>query len=139
MNFKSISRIDSRNTHGWYVRVNYEGHQHRKFFSDLKHGDKLSALVAARRYRDELETKLGKPHTDRHVVTRHKRNRSGVIGVRRREYDSYEVQVSLTPRKISKVFVPIENGDEEAAFAKACQIREELLQKAYSEKRHIDF
>lgn len=139
MKLKSISRIDTHNTHGWYVRVKYEGQEHRKLFSDSKFGNKLSSLVAAKKYRDDLEAQLGKPRTDRMVISKNKRNRSGVIGVRRREFPAFEVQVSIKPGKIKKVIVPIVNEDEDAAFQEACRIREELLQKAYKDDVRIEF
>jgi hypothetical protein len=139
MKLKSISRIDTHNTHGWYVRVKFQGHEHRKLFSDNRYGNKLSSLVAAKKYRDELEASLGKPRTDRLVISAHKRNRSGMIGVRRREFPAFEVQASIKPGKIKKVIIPIINGDEQAAFQKACLVRQQLLQKLYLDEDKIDF
>ncbi len=136
---KSISRIDTDDTHGWYVRVRFQGKEHRKFFSDSKYGNKLSALVAAKKYRDEIEAELGKPRTDRMVMTWHKANSTGFLGVRRREFPAFEVQASIRPGKIKKVIVPIIDGDEEAAFKKACEIRVELLKKSYSSEGQVDF
>jgi hypothetical protein len=139
MKLKSISRIDSRNTHGWYVRVKFQGTEHRKLFSDNKYGNKLSSLVAAKKYRDELEASLGKPRTNRLVISSNKRNRTGVVGVRRREYQAFEVQVTIKPGKIKKAIIPITNGDVDAAFEKACRLRQQLLNKAYSTDGQIDF
>ncbi|MBK6798697.1 MAG: AP2 domain-containing protein [Acidobacteria bacterium] len=136
---KSISRIDTDDTHGWYVRVRFHGKEHRKFFSDSKYGNKLSALVAAKKYRDEIEVELGKPRTDRMVMTWHKANSTGFLGVRRREFPAFEVQASIRPGKIKKVIVPIIDGDEEAAFKKACEIRVQLLKKSYSSEGQVDF
>src|SRR5689334_8326976 len=83
---KGISRIDqpSRNTLGWYVRVMFDGKQVAKFFSDKSHGGRKKALDAAVRYRDEAEKQLGRPRTDRQVISRQTRNTSGIVGVQRR-------------------------------------------------------
>ncbi len=136
---KSISRIDGQKVKGWYVRVRYQGQEHRKLFSDNKYGNKLSALVEAKKYRDELEVSLGKPRTDRVVVSVHKRNRSGMIGVRRREFPAYEASVCIAPGKTKKVIVPIKDGDEQAAFAKACLVRQQMLEKYYQPESQVDF
>ncbi|MFN0120547.1 MAG: AP2 domain-containing protein [Blastocatellia bacterium] len=129
---KSISRIDSRKAVGWYVRVKHNGVEHRKFFSDGVYGNKLSALVAAKKYRDELEVKLGKPRTDRPVTSTNKRNRSGVVGVRMREFPAFEAQACIEPGKVRKVLVPIRNGNVQEAFEKACRIRQQMLEQAWN-------
>jgi hypothetical protein len=51
---KGISRIDhkKRNTHGWYVRVTFQGKTHAKLFSDSVHGGEEKALQRAIRYRN---------------------------------------------------------------------------------------
>jgi hypothetical protein len=139
MKLKSISRIDSRKTHGWYVRVRYMGQEHRKLFSDGKYGNKLSSLIAAKKYRDELEISLGKPRTNRLVIASNRRNRTGVVGVRRREFPAFEAQVSIRPGKIKKVLIPIKDGDEQAAFNQACRVRQEMLQKFYCDDNRIEF
>ncbi|MDX1524366.1 MAG: hypothetical protein R3264_22235, partial [Anaerolineae bacterium] len=84
--YKSISRIDTpdKRTHGWYVRVYFNRTMHAKFFSDARFDSKEAALAEAIRYRDEIERQIGKPRTDRHVVTASPRNQSGVIGVQRK-------------------------------------------------------
>jgi len=52
---KYITRIDHRNTHGWFVRV-YEDSKpvKPKLFSDGVHGSKPKALALARKYRDKM-------------------------------------------------------------------------------------
>lgn len=139
LRLKSISRIDTHDTHGWYVRVKYYDKQYRKFFSDSKYGNKLSALVEAKKYRDEIETSIGKPRTDRMVTTTNRRNRTGIVGVRRREFPAFEVQASISPRKIKKVLVPIKDGDEQAALQEAIRIRQQLLERSYQTEDRIDF
>jgi hypothetical protein len=59
MAIRGISRIDqdSTRTHGWFVRSGYRMRKdgtsppkHRKFFGDVSHGGKRSALRAAKAY-----------------------------------------------------------------------------------------
>ncbi|HNJ43641.1 MAG TPA: hypothetical protein PKZ53_24380, partial [Acidobacteriota bacterium] len=83
--YKSITRIDrpDRNHHAWYVRVAYKGTLVAKHFADRKYGGKRKALSEAIKFRNQTETEMGKPRTDRVVVTRNPFNKTGVIGVRR--------------------------------------------------------
>ena len=69
-NLKSISRIDqeTRNTHGWYVRVSFFGKTFTKLFSDKKCGGKDISLKAAITWRDEVESRIGKPRTDKPMI-----------------------------------------------------------------------
>ncbi|HQU71699.1 MAG TPA: isoamylase early set domain-containing protein [Calditrichia bacterium] len=55
---RGISRIDSANTHGWFVRVYRNKKTHSKLFSDKKYGDNKGALQEAIAYRDQLVTDL---------------------------------------------------------------------------------
>jgi hypothetical protein len=133
---KGISRVDSeiKRPHGWYVRVKFNGENLCKFFSDHKYGNKLSSLLAAIECRDRFEAHLGKPHTDRIIVSNHRKNKSGVIGIRQREYGAFEVAVSVEPRRVQKIVIPI-NGDKQAAFEKARMARQRLLLKAYASRK----
>ena len=142
---KSISRIDTptKRTHGWYVRVYFNRIMHSKFFSDSLYGGSEEALVEAIRHRDELEQKIGKPRTDRHVVTASPRNQSGVIGVQRKikrsrtrhgkvsECEVYEVTWNPEPNVIRRTSVSIEKYGEEEAFQRACNIRREKERQMY--------
>ncbi|MCB0208331.1 MAG: AP2 domain-containing protein [Anaerolineae bacterium] len=142
--YKSISRIDDakKKTHGWYVRVYFKGKMHSKFFSDARFGDKDQGLQEAIKYRDDLERKLGKPRSERTVVQVSPRNRSGVIGVRRRRkssgkkgrpggYEVYEVTWSPGPGKMKRTSVSIEKYGEEEAFRRACEIRRQKEEEIY--------
>lgn len=53
-----VSRIDSKNTHGWFVRVYRNGKTHSKLFSDSKFGGREDGLRAAVEYRRELVERL---------------------------------------------------------------------------------
>ncbi|HEX8709775.1 MAG TPA: hypothetical protein VF723_16155 [Pyrinomonadaceae bacterium] len=136
---KGISRIDQekRKTHGWYVRVRFDGVQRSKFFSDESNGGREKALEAAVRFRNRLEQDLGKPRTDRLVIARNPRNSSGIMGVQRKTKvvktpkgervtrNVYEVTWNPEPGKLARTWVSIDEYGEEAAFRKACAIRRE--------------
>ncbi len=124
---KDIARIDqeSKRTHGWYVRVRFQGKIHSKFFSDKKCGGKHSALLAAIVWRNETETNLGKIRTDKHFVTVSNTN-TGVIGVRHNEkLNRYEVSWVDADGKQGKTTISIAKHGQKPAFEKACQIRKE--------------
>ena len=86
---KGISRIDSKNTHGWYVRIYANGGVFvSKLFSDRLHGSKQQALKDAIAFRDhnqmvadlkkkELRGKNKRPFYRKPP----KNNTSGFVGV----------------------------------------------------------
>lgn len=124
---KDISRIDqeSKRTHGWYVRVRYFGKTHSKFFSDGKCGGKSSSLLSAISWRDEIEARIGKQRTDRHIVTV-SNTQTGVVGVRLNDIlNRYEVSWVKPDGKQGKTSVSIRKHGRKNAFAKACDIRKE--------------
>ena len=142
---KGISRIDQaeRKTHGWYVRVSFNGMKRVKFFSDAAHGGKEQALEHAILYRNEAEKELGKPRTNRLVIARNPRNRSGITGVQRKTKvvrtetgervirNVYEVTWNPEPGRLKRTWVSIDEYGEEAAFRKACAIRREKEREMY--------
>lgn len=122
---KDISRIDqeSNRSHGWYVRLRFLGKTYSKFFADRKCGGKNSSLLAAIAWRDDTEKKLGKPRTDRHVVTV-SNTKSGVVGVRLNEkLGRYEVSWVNIEGKQGKTSVSIAKHGKKGAFKRACKIR----------------
>jgi hypothetical protein len=124
---KDISRIDqeSKRTHGWYVRVRYFGTTHSKFFSDGKCGGKYSSLLAAIAWRDEVESRIGKQRTDRHIVTV-SNTQTGVVGVRLNDVlNRYEVSWVKPDGKQGKTSVSIRKHGRKSAFSKACEIRKQ--------------
>jgi len=86
---KGISRIDSKNTHGWYVRIYANGGVFvSKLFSDRLHGGKQQALRDASAFRNhnqmvadlskqQLKGKNKKPFYEKPP----KNNTSGIVGV----------------------------------------------------------
>jgi len=122
---KDIARIDQedKRTHGWYVRVRYQGKTHSKFFSDKKCGGRYSSLLAALAWRDATEANLGKVRTDKHIVTVSNTD-TGVVGVRFNEkLNRYEVSWVNALGKQGKTSVSISKHGKKKAFEKACAIR----------------
>lgn len=122
---KDIARIDqeSKRTHGWYVRVRFYGKTHSKFFSDGKCGGRYSSLLAALAWRDEIETRIGKVRTNKHIVTVSNTS-TGVVGVRLNDkLGRYEVSWVNKAGKQGKTSVSIRKHGKENAFKRACEIR----------------
>lgn len=122
---KDIARIDqdSKKTYGWYVRVRFNGITNSKFFSDLKHGGRASSLLAAIAWRDFKEKKLGKPRTDRHIVSV-SNTQTGMVGVRLNEkLNRYDVSWVKLDGKPGKSSVSILKHGKEKAFKIACELR----------------
>lgn len=143
---KDISRIDqdATNTHGWYVRVTFNGKIFCKFFSDKKNKSSEKALSKAIAHRNRLERELGKPRTDRKVVISRVKNNTGVVGVIRKIRNGkeiYEVSWNPTPNVVKRNYVSIERYGEEKAFLKACKIRKrkekEIYGKAIESKKNL--
>ncbi|MBL8152173.1 MAG: AP2 domain-containing protein [Blastocatellia bacterium] len=143
---KGISRIDSQDgrTHGWYVRVFFKGEKRVKLFSDSVHGGREKALEKAIRFRNKAEKELGKPRTDRIVITATKRSKTtGIVGLRRRREkaatksgelryrEMYEVWWCPEPNKVAKRSVSINKYGEEEAFRRAYMIRRKVERDIY--------
>src|SRR5215210_2328706 len=108
--YKSISRIDQpqKDTHGWYVRVLFNGVHRVKFFSDKVYGSKKKALDSAIEFRNKSEIELGKP-----------RNSSGIMGVQVKKRkvkgpngepvtkEVYVVTWNPEPGRLKRIFVPV--------------------------------
>ncbi len=132
--FKGISRIDSRDTHGWFVRVYNESVTYSKLFSDRKMGGRKNALEFAIAFRDDLIRELGKTYPARRIVRRDRRNKTGVIGVcrtrKRNSSGTYSefFSVSWSPDYGShkcRMFSINKYGEKEA-FRKACAWRKQM-------------
>lgn len=86
--YKNISRIDSKNTHGWYVRIYLNGGVFAsKLFSDRICGGKDKALKNAILYRDhnQMVADVNRKSTRRNrkpvFDQPSKNNKSGIVGV----------------------------------------------------------
>lgn len=122
---KDITRVgqESKRSHGWYVRLRFQGKTQSKLFSDKRNGGKHTALEAAISWRNETEKRLGKTRTDKHIVT-FANSGTGVVGVRLNEkYNRYEICWVTPEGRQGKTSVSIRKYGKEAAFIKACTIR----------------
>ena len=122
---KSITRIDTERsrTHGWNVRIHFEGSTKRKLFSDIKHGGSDEALEAAIEWRDATEKKLGKPRTERIVFTAPQTD-TGVVGVSFCEKENKYVVTWVSPDgSQSNTSIGVQRIGKDAAFIKACSLR----------------
>ncbi|TWT76249.1 AP2 domain protein [Planctomycetes bacterium CA13] len=79
---RNITRIDRDNSGGFLVRVMRKGKKTSKFFSDSENGGKRKALIAAKAFRDELETKMKGYSAKELSKIMRSNNTSGVVGVR---------------------------------------------------------
>lgn len=125
--YKDIARIDQedKRTYGWYVRVRFQGETHCKFFSDQKSGGRQVALLAAISWRNAKERELGKPRTDRQIVTVTAGN-TGVVGVIFESTRDRYIATWVTPDgKQGQTSVSIKKHGREKAFELAKQIRAE--------------
>jgi len=143
---RNITRIDidpghgKAGTHGYEVRFMRQGRKFEKFFGDGICGGNRNALVAARKYRDELEIKY--PRTSRKKVaqTKSKRNTSGLVGVRHAEevdrrwpnepvYHYWVAQWSPTPGTRKTRRFSVEKYGEEEAFRLAVKARKDGVKR----------
>jgi len=138
--YPGISRIDSKHTHGWYVRVYANGGVlNSKLFSDRLYGGKKQALDNAIKYRDHYQM-VAALHKSKNKDSRRKpfykkppkNNTSGVVGVN-------EVKTQMQGRNIhyvqatwsqdgkahSKKFYVTSNRTREEAYQMAVQLRKD--------------
>jgi hypothetical protein len=131
---KNLTRFDhpKKNTFGYFVRIQWKGEKHHKFFSDRVYGDRLGALTAALEWRDATERTLAKPRTDRQVIGFSSRNKSGVVGVRRMlkaGRDVYEATWMDAHGRVGRTSFSIARHGEKRAFRLAVRARQ-LHEKA---------
>jgi hypothetical protein len=131
---KGISRIETSSTLGWYVRVYRNKKTYSKFFSDTKFGGKDKALETAIFQKEELSrmiSEIPKKPTKRRVVTKDKRNITGVLGVSRtskkasngKSYDCYTVSWRPEPKVQKSTSFSIKKYGEEKALEMAIELR----------------
>ncbi len=153
---KGISRIDSKNTHGWYVRIYANGGVFTsKLFSDRLYGGKQKALGAAKSFRDhnqmvaELQKdkskyKKKKPFYDKPP----KNNSSGVVGVneietevRGRKIHYFQATWSEDGKAHSKKYYVTAKRPRDEAFELAVEHRrkkEEMLREKWQKEASQD-
>ncbi len=138
---KGISRIDSKGTHGWYVRVYKNGKTYSKLYSDNKYGGRDRALKIARKARKVAVQAMKSVPTKRvrRLVTSDRRNKSGVIGVNRTTKKnrsgtiSEYYQVTWSPRagRTKNKQWSIRKYGEKKAFELACTFRHSVMREIH--------
>lgn len=141
---KSISRIDSERSHGWYVRVQYKKKQYAKFFSDGAEARrnnprkaKEASLECALAYRNRLEKALGKPQTDR-VVQAAIHEPGIVIGRRGALPTIYVSWPTEIPGKNGRAAVAVSSRGIAAAVAIAKKLRKAKMEAFYIRETRND-
>ena len=137
-----ISRVDNRSSHGWIVRIKREKDHVIRFFSDSKSGGQRLSQRAAKEFRDKVFERFereGKKPRAKKIVLRQKRNKTGVIGISRvnkkRPDGTTAAYYAITWHPKSGVArgttISISKYGEEAAFKRACAIRNRQLMRRF--------
>lgn len=137
---KNVARLEypPRDMFGYWVRIQWQGQKHAKFFSDRKYGDRLAALDAAIEWRNNTEKAIGKPRTEQLVVGAPKPNNTGVVGVRRRREnhtDYYEATWVNEAGKLARTRFSVTKHGEKGALKKAIKARQAHEQERLMAKR----
>ncbi len=142
---KGISRIDSRNTHCWFVRTYRDGKVLSKTFTDGVYGSKEEALKAAKEYRAEYERMNPPSYEYKRLRTKPpSNNKTGVVGVsetygrshgnRGDKMPCFSVTWVPTPNKPRcKKFFFSKYGGRESAFQAAIDFRKDKEQDMLKE------
>lgn len=151
-----ISRIDSKHTHGWYVRVYANGGVFTsKLFSDRLYGGKQIALNNAIKFRDhnrmvaDLHKREGRNPNRKPFYNKPPRNNhSGVVGVnevkttiRGREVHYFQATWSEDGKAHSRKFYVSKKRKRDDAEKMAVDLRtkkEKLLIKKWKEMQKED-
>lgn len=149
--YPGVSRIDSKHTHGWYVRVYANGGVFTsKLFSDRLYGGKQLALNNAIKFRDhnkmvaELHKREGRnPNRKLFYTKAPKNNHSGVVGVnevkttiRGRQVHYFQATWSADNKACSRKFYVSKKRNREEAEKQAVKLRkqkEKEMQKAWKD------
>jgi hypothetical protein len=151
ISYPGISRIDSKHTHGWYVRVYANGGVLKsKLFSDRIFGGKKQALDNAKKFRDHYQMVAALHKSKTHSSRRKpfykvppKNNTSGVVGVNEvktrmqgRDVHYFQATWSEEGKAKSKKFYITSKRTREEAYKLAVDLRkskEEMLQSVWTD------
>ncbi len=154
--YYGISRIDSKHTHGWYVRVYANGGVFTsKLFSDRLYGGKQTALNNAIKFRDhnkmvsELHKRQGRnPNRPVYYTKPPKNNSSGIVGVNEvttkingKPVHYFQATWSEDGRPMSQKFYISKKRDKDTAFKQAVKLRrqkEKEMQKSWEKQIKSD-
>jgi hypothetical protein len=141
-----VSRIDTDDTHGWFVRKRLEGRIHSKFFSDNRYGGKKAAYEEAKTFREKLDEKYPPPKTRAFRTRPPSNNSTGVVGVSETYMRSRNGKripcftVTWRPQKgVSKTkkFSILAHGRDEA-FRRAVEFRKEMEAEMLRNRKQDD-
>ncbi|MGD9898529.1 MAG: hypothetical protein AB7T22_05325 [Calditrichaceae bacterium] len=144
--FAGISRIDSKHTHGWYVRVYANGGVFvSKLFSDRLYGSKKIALDNAMKFRDHNQM-VAELHRKNYKSLKRKpfykaapkNNTSGIVGVnevktkiRGRDVHYFQATWSESGKPRSKKFYVMSEREPQEAFQLAVELRKSKEKELY--------
>lgn len=142
---KGITRLDTKTTHGFFVRGYRNGKTFSKVFSDRKCKGRDKALKLAREYRDKLFARIEmipRKKTTR-IVYRDKRNTTGVIGVTEtyrkgtngKILKSYSVSWRSSAGVQKSTSFAVSRHGEKEAFRLAVSLRKKMTGKRYAKSR----
>lgn len=141
---KGISRIDTRDTHGWYVRIYKNGKTYSKLYSDNKYGGSDRALLVAQKARViALEALKELPREPkRRLVKTDRRNKSGIIGVSKTTKvnkngttsDYFQVTWSPEPGKVKNRQWSVKKYGEQEAGRLAVEYRQHVMKEIYGQR-----
>jgi hypothetical protein len=137
---KNISRLDyePKRMHGYWVRIQWQGEKHAKFFSDHFYGDALAALDAAIEWRNKTEKAIGKPRTERLVIGAARTSNTGVVGVRRlreNHTEYFEATWVAESGKMGRTRFSIAKHGEKKALRQAIKARQAHERQRWLTKR----
>lgn len=148
---KNIIRIDSKRTHGWQVRLQYNNETHGSFFADKKHGGKDKALEKAIIQRQRLWDWVGRQTSCKpteydkrfyYPKGQSHRKTQGIPGVYRtfskmrsgQKYPYYKTTVHIEKGKaVSRGRSVNEHGELEA-FLQVAEWRADKMAQIYPER-----
>lgn len=146
---KYISRIDSGHTHGWYVRLWYNGQEWNNFFADKKHGGTKKALQKARKKKELLlkkRSRLPDPvlesYDTRFYYPEARNNSTGVVGVYRtmkkmrsgEKYPYYQTTIHVQKGRPTTRARSVAEHGEVSAFLQICDFRRQKLREIYGDR-----
>ena len=141
---KSITRMDTDNTHGWNVRCYRNYKCYCKLFSDSRCGGKAKAKAQAIAYRDSLtlEVKaIPKDTPKRRVVASTANNKTGEMGVSRiiktgpngTKHECYVAHWSSKEKGQRSASFAVPKYGEEKAFKMAVAHRRKMMREILGE------
>jgi hypothetical protein len=81
---KNITRVrdSKKRVNGYYVRIQWKGEKYSKLFSINEYESEAAALERAVEWRNDIETQIGKPRTERLVMGITRPTNTGEKGIR---------------------------------------------------------